>query len=142
MSIVSEIRHFPGSTQTVEIVVDGPATGGELSLMTLRMPSGAGAPPHRHTLESETLVVRDGSLAVEVDGERRKLGPGDAVHLRRGVLHAFVSEGGAVVDVLAVPAGLEEFFRTICALEPDAPPVDPGVIAAAAERYGLDFSGT
>ena len=139
---MSELRHFLGTGQTIEIVLDGDSTGGELALMTLRMPAGAGAPPHRHTLESETLVVREGLLVVEVEGERRKLGPGAAVSLRRGVLHAFVSEGGAVVDVLVVPAGLEEFFRTICTLEPEAPSADPGVIAAAVERHGLDFSGT
>jgi quercetin dioxygenase-like cupin family protein len=138
---MSELRYFPGSDQTIEIVLDGVATGGELALMTLRMPPGAGTPLHRHTLETETLVVRDGVLAVEVEGERRELGPGAAVHLRRGVLHTFVSEGGAVVDVLVIPAGLEEFFRSICTLEPDAAPADPGVIAAAVERHGLDFSG-
>jgi quercetin dioxygenase-like cupin family protein len=139
---MSELRHFLGTEQTIEIVLDGDATGGELALMTLRMPAGAGAPPHRHTLESETIVIREGILVVEVEGERRELGPGGAVHLRRGVLHSFVSEGGAVVDVLVVPAGLEEFFRTICTLEPDAAPADPGAIAAAVERHGLDFSGT
>jgi quercetin dioxygenase-like cupin family protein len=139
---MSELRHFPGTEQTIEIVLDGDATGGELALMTLRMPAGAGAPPHRHTLESETLVIREGILAVEVEGEQQELGPGAAVHLRRGVLHSFVSEGGAVVDVLVVPAGLEEFFRTICPLDPDAPPPDPADLAAALERHGLDFNGT
>lgn len=139
---MSELRYFPGSEQTIEIVLDGAATAGELALMTLRMPPGAGAPPHRHTLESELLVVREGLLAVDVEGERRELEPGAAIHLRRGVLHAFVSDGGAVVDVLVVPAGLEEFFRTLCTLEPDAPPADAGVVAAAMERHGLDFSGT
>ena len=139
---MSELRYFLGSEQTIEIVLDAGATGGELALMTLRMPPGAGAPPHRHTLESETLVLREGSLAVEVEGERRDVKPGDAVHLPRSVLHSFVSESGAVVDVLVVPAGLEEFFRTICPLDPDAPAPDPADLAAALERHGLDFSGT
>ena len=139
---MSELRHFLGTEQTIEIVLDGDATGGELALMTLRMPAGAGAPPHRHTLESETIVLREGILVVEVEGERRELGPGGAVHLRRGVLHSFVSEGGAVVDVLVVPAGLEDFFRVICPLDPDAPAPDPADLAAALERHGLDFSGT
>ena len=139
---MSELRYFAGSSQTIEIVLDGAATGGELALMTLRMPPGSGSPLHRHTLESETLVVREGILAVEVEGERRELGPGGAVHLRRGALHSFVSEGGAVVDVLVVPAGLEDFFRAICPLDPDAPAPDPADLAAALERHGLDFSGT
>jgi quercetin dioxygenase-like cupin family protein len=139
---VSELRYFAGSEQTVEIVLDAAATGGELALMTLRMPPGAGAPPHRHTLESETLVVREGSLSVDVEGASRVLGPGEAVFLARGALHSFVAEAGAVVDVLAVPAGLEEFFRTVSPLEPDAPAPEPDVVAAALERHGLDFSGT
>jgi quercetin dioxygenase-like cupin family protein len=139
---VSERRHFPGSEQTIEIVLDGAATGGELALMTLRMPAAAGSPLHRHTQESETLVLRDGSLEVVVAGARRELRPGEAVHLARGVLHSFRSEGGAVLDVLVVPAGLEEFFRAICPLHRDAPPPDPAVVAEALGRHGLDFSGT
>ena len=139
---MSEVRHFLGTGQTIEIVLDGDATGGELALLTLRMPPGAGAPPHRHSLESETLVVREGSLAVQLESERRVVAAGEAVHLPRGALHSFESEQGAVVDVLAVPAGLEGFFRAICPLEPDAPAPDPADIAAALERHGLDFSGT
>jgi quercetin dioxygenase-like cupin family protein len=139
---VTEVRHFPGSEQTIEIVLDGDATGGELALMTLRMPPGAGSPLHRHALESETLVVREGTLTVLREGERLELGPGEAVHLPRGALHSFVSEAGGVVDVLALPAGLEGFFRAVCALERDAPPPDAAEVAAAVERHGLDFSGT
>ena len=124
---MSELRHFLGTGQTIEIVLDGNATAGELALLTLRLPPGAEAPPHRHTLESETLVVREGTLAVQLEGERRVLTAGEAVHLPRGALHSFVSEEGAVVDGLAVPA---------------APAPEPAGVAAALERHGLDFSGT
>jgi quercetin dioxygenase-like cupin family protein len=106
------------------------------------MPPGAGAPPHRHTKEAETLLVRAGELRVEVEGEERTLGPGAAVFLPQGSLHQFLSEGGAIVDVVAVPAGLEEFFRTMCSENPDAPPPSDSEVRAAVERAGLDFSGT
>jgi quercetin dioxygenase-like cupin family protein len=139
---VSELLHFPASEQTIEILLDGAATGGELALMTLRIPPGAGAPLHRHTLESETLLVREGTLTVEVDGGRRELGAGQAVFLERGVLHAFRAETAAVVDVLAAPAGLERFFRSICVRDPADPPPGEAEVAAALERHGLDFSGT
>ena len=109
--------------------------------MTLRMPPGAGAPPHRHTKETETLLVRAGELWVELEGEERVLGPGAAVFLPQGSLHRFRSDDGAVVDVVAVPAGLEEFFRAVCPEDPDGPSPSDEEVRAALERAGLDFSG-
>jgi quercetin dioxygenase-like cupin family protein len=109
--------------------------------MTLHMPPGAGAPPHRHGKEAETLLVREGELWVELAGEERVLGPGAAVFLPQGSLHQFRSDGGAVVDVVAVPAGLEEFFRVLCPEDPAAPPPTDEEVRAAVERAALDFSG-
>jgi quercetin dioxygenase-like cupin family protein len=138
---VTELRYFPGSEQTIEILLDAARTDGTLGLMRLRMPPGAGAPRHRHRVESETLVVRSGELWVDLEGEERVLVEGDAIHLPRGSLHAFRSDPGAVVDVVATPAGLEEFFRVACPLEPgDVPPAEDEV-REALERCGLDFSG-
>ena len=139
---MSELLYFLGSEQTIEIVLDAAATNGEFALMTLRMPSGSGAPPHRHTRESETFVVREGTLEVELEGEPRLLGAGEAIFLPAGVLHSFASPSGSVVDVLVVPAGLEEFFRVACTTAPGAPPPDEADVAAALVRHGLDFSGT
>ena len=136
-----ELRHFPGSEQTLEVVLDGNDTGGTLALLRLRMPPGAGAPPHRHGREAETMVVLEGDLWAELDGVERALVAGEAIHLPQGSLHAFRSDGGAVVDVIATPAGLEEFFRVACPLEPDAPPPPEEDVRAALERAGLDFSG-
>ncbi|HZG35433.1 MAG TPA: cupin domain-containing protein [Gaiellaceae bacterium] len=139
---MAELRHFPGSDQTIEIVFDGDATGGALALLTLRMPPGAGAPPHRHHRETETLLVREGELTVAIGGEERMLGPGEAAFLPQGSLHGFRSDGGAVVDVIAVPAGLERFFRVLCSQDPDAPPPSDDDVREAVERAGLDFSGS
>ena len=124
-------------------MLDAEATGGAVSLLTLRMPPGAGAPPHRHHRETETLLVREGDLRVRLAGEEeRALGEGEAVFLPLGSLHEFRSEGGAVVDVIAVPGGLEEFFRFLCSEDPDAPPPPDEEVLAVKERLGLDFSGT
>jgi len=138
---VSERRYFAGTDQTIEIVLDAAATGGELGVMTLRLPPGAGSPPHRHNKESETFVVREGELEVDLEGEAQTIMPGEAIFLPRGALHSFVSPAGALVAVLIVPAGLEEFFRATCPTEPDGPLPDEGTVAAALERHGLDFSG-
>jgi quercetin dioxygenase-like cupin family protein len=110
--------------------------------MTLHMPPGAGAPPHRHTKETETLLVREGELWVELEGDERVVGPGAAVFVPEGSLHQFRSDAGAVVDVIAVPAGLEEFFRAVCPEDPDDPPPPSEEAQAALVRAGLDFSGS
>lgn len=138
---MTELRYFPGTEQTVQIVLGGEATGGALSLMRLRMPAGASAPRHRHTREAETLLVTTGELWVELEGVERTLGAGEAVFLPQGSLHAFRSDTGAVVEVVATPAGLEEFFRVVCPLDRDAPPPADDKVRAALERSGLDFSG-
>jgi quercetin dioxygenase-like cupin family protein len=138
---VTEVRFFPGTEQTVEILLDAEDTGGALSLMRLRMPPGAGAPRHRHRLEAETLVVTEGELWVELEGQERVLAAGEAIHLSVGSLHAFRSDPGAVVDVIATPAGLEEFFRVVCTAEPNEPPPADEDVRIAFERAGLDFSG-
>ena len=139
---MTEMRYFPGGEQRLEILVDGPTTDGALSLIRLHLPPNAAAGLHRHTRESETMVVREGELWVVLDGERRMLGGGDAVHLPQRSLHAFGSDGGAVVDIVAVPAGLEDFFRVVCSEDPAGPPPDEDAVRAAVERAGLDFSGS
>jgi quercetin dioxygenase-like cupin family protein len=139
---VTETRYFPGSDQRIEIVLDAAATEGSLTLLRLHLPAGASAGPHRHRREAETLVVRTGEMWVEVGGERETLRAGDAVHLHRGSLHAFGSRSGAVVDIVATPAGLEEFFRVLCPADPAAPPPDEDAVRAAVEQAGLDFSGS
>jgi quercetin dioxygenase-like cupin family protein len=138
---VNKLRYFPGTEQTIEILLDGAETDGALSLMRLRMPPGAGAPRHRHRLEAETLVVVEGTLWVELEGQERVLAEGEAIHLPVGSLHAFRSDPGGVVDVVATPAGLEEFFRVVCTADPDDPPPADDDVRAAFERAELDFSG-
>lgn len=138
---MTELRFFPGTEQTIEILLDGAETGGALSLMRLRMPAGAGAPRHRHRFEAETLVVVSGELRVELEGHERVLGEGETIHLPIGSLHAFRSDPGAVVDVIATPAGLEDFFRAVGTAGPDEPPPPEEDVRAAFERAGLDFSG-
>lgn len=138
---MTELRFFPGSAQTIEIRLDASDTDGELALMELRLTPGDGAPPHRHSQEAETLLVREGELTVELDGDELRLGPGEAAFVRVGALHSFVSDTGAVVDVVATPAGLEEFFRAVCPDDPEAEPPSDEEFAEALERAGLDFSG-
>jgi quercetin dioxygenase-like cupin family protein len=119
-----------GGGTTVRVV----AARDEATLLELALDPGAGAGPHTHTREDETIAVLDGRLLVD-DGERHELGPGDAIVLPRGVRHAFANEGDEMVraHVFCSPGGLERFFRDVTAARSDAD------VVAAAERAGLVF---
>jgi quercetin dioxygenase-like cupin family protein len=117
-----------GGGTTVRIV----AARDEATLLELALEPGAGAGPHTHTQEDETIAVLAGRLLVD-DGARHDLGPGNAIVLPRGVRHAFANEGDETVraHVFCSPGGLECFFREVTAAQSAAD------VAAAAERAGL-----
>jgi quercetin dioxygenase-like cupin family protein len=106
----------------------------EATLLELTLEPGAGAGPHTHTLEDETIAVLDGSLTVD-DGRRHELAAGEAIVLPRGVKHSFANQGTERMrgHVFCSPGGLERFFREIAGARSDAD------IAAAAQRAGLVF---
>ena len=118
-----------GGTTVVVVTAADAAT-----VLELTVQPGAGAGPHLHTREDETVVVLDGALVVE-DRERHELGPGDAYVLPRGVRHSFTNEGGASARALffCAPGGLERFFRDLATAESDE------AVAAAADRAGIAF---
>jgi quercetin dioxygenase-like cupin family protein len=105
-----------------------------VSVLEIRLEPGAGAGPHVHTREDETIVVLEGRLDVEA-GERRTLGAGEAVVLRRGVRHSFANPADEPMRAhfICTPGGLERFFRDVAAATSDAD------VAAAAERAGVVF---
>ena len=101
-------------------------------MLSLTLQPGTGAGEHTHTMESETIVVLEGTL--DVSG--RTLQPGDAAHLAVGTPHSFLNHGDSVARALVrnVPGGLELFFRAVAS--PDA--TEASVAAAVAEA-GLRF---
>lgn len=55
-------------------------------------------PWHWHD-ELETVLVRQGRVAVSVEGESRELGPGEGCFIAAGALHHVWREGGGAVDL-------------------------------------------
>jgi quercetin dioxygenase-like cupin family protein len=111
------------------VIAERPVTVLELTLQP-----GAGAGPHTHSREDETIVVVAGRLRVD-DGIAHDLVPGDAIHLPSSVRREFsnVAPEPLVAHVVCTPGGLERFFREVASAETD------GEALAAAERAGLSF---
>ena len=143
-----EAYWLPGGGTTVAVKLAGEATGGTFSLLEVRLAPGSGAGPHRHTKESETIVVLAGELVVGVGAREEVLGPGGTILVPRDVMHTFANRTAETTRALffCVPSGLEAFFRAIgirvVGREPPrevfAQP-DAEALARAAERAGLEF---
>lgn len=106
------------------------ATGGAISVYETTVDSGP--PLHVHTHEDESIYVLEGELLVRYGDETRRVPAGSFVFLPRGVPHRFRSEGGpARVLLMAVPAGIEDYFAEINAAVTDEE------LRRVQERYGI-----
>jgi len=111
------------------------STGGAITVMVATATEG-GAPRHLHHREDECFYVIDGTISVEIDGERSEAGRGSFVFLPREVPHAWdVESETASVMIITVPAGFEDFMRDWERAEGD----DRREIAS---RYGIELLGS
>ncbi len=108
--VVAELLRHDG--QLVRVLADGAGTGGACTLLEVWAPVGSGLPCHVHDLEDETVHVLDGHVRVCLGPTVRDAGPGEVVHLPRGVPHRVVAVSAeARFLALHVPAGIERFLR-------------------------------
>jgi mannose-6-phosphate isomerase-like protein (cupin superfamily) len=85
------------------------------------VPLEAGRPLHVHDHEDECLYVRAGELSVRCGGATFDAPAGSFVFLPRGRAHRFwAKDGSARLLLIAVPGGIEAYFREINAAAYDA----------------------
>jgi quercetin dioxygenase-like cupin family protein len=89
-----------------------PLSGAQVMLSRVTFEPGSEAPVHTHDEEQMGIVI-SGSGDFELDGEIRRVGPGDTYHAPPGVPHGLIAgaEGCVVIDVFSPPrAALLEFL--------------------------------
>jgi len=129
------------------LLATGDQTAGSIAVVEVTVRPGGGVPPHIDNNEAIGWYVLDGSLVFMVEGEEQTLDAGAWIYSPKGVLHTFrnASERQARALLLALPAGLDDFFREAGrAIGPEddpRPPTNAEIATAmtAAPRYGLDF---
>ena len=123
----------------------GEQTGGAYALFHMPVLPGTGSPPHVHTLEDEAFYVLEGTIEFNIGEETIPAGPGTFVHGPRDVPHWFqnTTDAPARMVVMAMPAGLENFFievgRKVADANETPPPPDIEKIIAVAPRYGMEI---
>ncbi len=76
-----------------------PEVGGSLAIYLL---SVTRSESHVHEQEDQVYIVQRGQGIVEVDGERREVGPGDLVYIPRGAWHCLESLGAEPVSLYSL----------------------------------------
>jgi quercetin dioxygenase-like cupin family protein len=134
---------------TAVIFKDEPQDNGDsLLLFECRMPAGNGVPPHRER-NHEAFYVLDGTLEIEADGERYRLGPGDFLSIKPGTVHALHNPGPQWLRALMLTSPGSQHVRFFTTLgeplsdpsnppQPDGPP-DFGQLVSVARDCGMEF---
>lgn len=131
------------------ILLTGEHTGGAMMMAEQTAFPGGGPPPHTHSREDETFYIIEGVLTFTAAGRTFTAGPGESVHIPRGVVHTFRNESAARARMLVIcqPAGIERMFLEIgtpwSAPPAQAPPppteADIGKILTVCPRYGVEI---
>lgn len=138
--------HFIGNLLTFH--VRSAATGGRVTLIENRTLAGQGSPPHRQT-DDEIFYVLEGRYEFSVGSERVVKGPGEAIHMVPGVVHAFRNPGPGIARMLIInaPGNLHEGFfmdvgEPVAGHGSDFPPLSPPdvpLIIASALKHQIEI---
>ena len=140
--MTSTAEDIPVGQMTIRFLIDSEASSGSATMFEFAVPAGARVPiPHSHDAYEETIYGLEGVMTWTVDGAEMEVRSGDAVCIRRGVVHAFRNDGPGDARALAVvtPGVLgPEYFRDIRdVIESAGGPPDPAAIAGVMRRHGL-----
>ncbi len=143
-----EHRHFLNHLATVKVPASAATS---MTSVEFTMPKGFGPPLHVHETEDELMIVLEGEIAFR-SGDDESIGrAGATAWLPHGVPHTFqvLSDEARALVVTASSTDAPVFERfveelstpTESASMPEPGPVDPGEVAAAGGRNGIEVLG-
>jgi quercetin dioxygenase-like cupin family protein len=135
----SEVIEAPG--MRIQFLIEGHETDSAISIFRCDFEAGARSPmPHSHDAFGETNYGLSGEITFIVDGVRHTLGPGDVIHVPRGVVHGFgVREAASILSISTPGIFSPDYFREMAAAlnaAGDGPP-DRKLLMTIQKRHGL-----
>jgi quercetin dioxygenase-like cupin family protein len=87
----------------VRFLVEAGDSNGSAAVFECYVPANSRMPaPHSHDGFEETIYGLEGVTTWTIDGEKVEVGPGRAVCVRRGLIHAFENHGEVDATFLAI----------------------------------------
>src|SRR5215203_1066683 len=155
-STMANVKHLPEYggrafailSNSISFKAESEDTDDALFLFEHQMPPTLGVPAHTER-NYEAFYVLEGTLEVEADGERYRLGPGEFLSMRPGVVHSLHNPGPGMVRTLTlVSPGSQHarFFTTVAEpIEDPSNPPAPGAppdfarMATVGRECGIEF---
>ena len=128
---------------TIRFLLEGEQSEGSLAVFEFDVPAGSKvAAAHSHDAYDETICGLEGVLTWTVDGIQKEVGVGEALWIRRGVVHHFDNTGDVNAKALAIlaPGVLgPDYFREVAAVLDGAAggPPDLAALGAVMRNHGL-----
>ena len=90
-----------------------------LCVMDVKLNPGGGHPFHKHPDQEEVIWVREGRVEQWLEDSKQELGPGEAVYIPKGVVHASYTIGDepAKLSVILSPTAGEGGYEEIDVFE-------------------------
>jgi quercetin dioxygenase-like cupin family protein len=155
-STMAKVKHVPANGgrafallgQTLSFKAEPEDTDDTLLLFEHWMPPTLSVPAHTER-NHEAFYVLEGTLEVEADGERYRLGPGEFLSLRPGIVHSLHNPGPGMMRTLTLVTPASQHARFFSTLgepidDPSTPPA-PGEppdyerLAAVGRECGIEF---
>ena len=91
-------------------------TGSEsMCVMDVHLEPGGGHEFHKHPDQEEIIWVREGRIDQWLEEEHQELGPGEAVYIPKGVVHASYTVGDetAKISVILTPTAGDDGYSVV-----------------------------
>lgn len=142
--ILGRMRRVTMGPNQIAFIARAGDTDGAYALVEWLMapPPAPGPPLHRHLAEDEAVLMLEGLLDCTLDGEARRLGPGDFVMVKKGRWHTLANPGPNHARYLIIlsPPGFEGFWQELAELSRPGAPASDRVLALQA-KYRMDAGG-
>lgn len=114
---IAEVPSFTtkDGSEIRELLADRNSCIRNQSLAEARLPPGARTTKHHHPRTEEIYYILTGTARMEIAGELRDVGPGDAIAIPPGAVHQITNTGPATLCFLCCCApGYEHDDTVLC----------------------------